>query len=194
MIALTAAPAPARPRTLLVGAALACAAGAMMFGSMLAVYLTVRDEHGGSTAKWLPRGVQVPGIQANLMLVGMVFISVLVQWARWSAVREDRSHTYLALGATTLLAVGVLNAQVYIWHQMKLGVDKGPYQSLFYSITGTFFASLVVGLLVLLVVSFRAFGGRMGQRHAESMTLVALYWHFLAAAFAAIWLVVYVVK
>jgi cytochrome c oxidase subunit 3 len=194
VIALPAAPAPARPRTLLVGAALACAAGAMLIGSMLAVYLTIRNDHGGTTALWLPKGTKVPEIQSNLMLIGMAFISVLVQWARWSVVREDRSHTYLALGTTTLLAVGVLNAQVFIWRQMALGVRDGPYQSLFYSITGTFFAAVVVGLVVLLVSSFRAFGGRMGQRHAESMTLVALYWHFLAAAFAAIWLVVYVVK
>lgn len=194
MIALTAAPAPARPRTLLVGAALACAAGAIAVGSMLAVYLTVRDGHGGTTAAWLPKGVKVPGIQANIMLVGMAFISVLVQWARWSLVREDRAHTYLALGVTAIFAVGVLNAQVYIWRQMALGVAKGPYQSLFYSITGTFFAGLVVGLVVLLVCSFRAMGGRVGRRHSESMTLVALYWHFLGAAFAAIWLVVYVVK
>jgi cytochrome c oxidase subunit 3 len=177
-----------------VGAAFACAAGAMLVGSMLAVYLTIRDAHGGTTAAWLPKGTKVPEIQSNLMLIGMAFISVLVQWARWSLVREDRGHTYLALGTTTLFAVAVLNAQVYIWRQMGLGVADGPYQSLFYAITGTFFAAVVVGLLVLFVCSFRALGGRMGRRHAESLTLVALYWHFLGAAFAAIWLVVYVVK
>ena len=194
MIALPAAPAPARPRTLLVGAALAMAGGAMLIGSMLAIYLTIRDANGGTTAAWLPKGTKVPEIQSNIMLVGMAFISVLVQWARWALVREDRANTYLALGVITLFAVGVLNAQVYIWRQMKVSVASGPYGTMFYVITGTFFAAVVVGLLVLLVSSFRALGGRMGRRHAESMTLVALYWHFLGVAFAAIWLVVYVVK
>lgn len=194
MIALPAAPAPARPRTLLVGGALACAGAAMLFGSMLGIYLTIRDGHGGTTAAWVPKGVTIPEIQSNIMLVIMVFISVLVQWARWSLVREDRTHTYMALGLTTLFAVGVLNAQVFIWRQMGLAVRGGPYQSMFYAITGTFFAAVVAGIVLLLVCGFRALGGRIGRRHAESVTLVALYWHFLTAAFAAIWLVVYVVK
>jgi len=90
--------------------------------------------------------------------------------------------------------VGVLNAQVFIWRQMGLAVRGGPYQSMFYAITGTFFAAVVAGIVLLLVCGFRALGGRIGRRHAESVTLVALYWHLLTAAFAAIWLVVYVVK
>ena len=42
MLALPAAPAPAPRRQLLVGTALACAAGAMLFGGMLAIYLRLR--------------------------------------------------------------------------------------------------------------------------------------------------------
>jgi heme/copper-type cytochrome/quinol oxidase subunit 3 len=194
VIALPAAPAPARPRSLLVGAAFGCAAMTMMFGSMLAVYIAGRDAAGATTKLWLPKGAVVPGIAANVMFAGMVFIQVMVQWARWSVVRDDRQHAFIACGVVALFAVGVLNAQVFIWQQMKVPVAGGAYHSIFYAITGTFFAALIVGLLVLLVSSFRALGGRTGMRHGESMTLVALYWHFLGAAFAAIWLVVYVVK
>lgn len=193
-IALPPAPAAARPRTLMVGTVLASAGVAMAVFGQLAVYLALREQAGGTTQTWLPKGVVVPEIASNLMLIGLIMACVMVQWAVYAVAREDRLNAYVALGAAGLLGAAVLNAQVYIWRQMELALRDGEFQTLFYAVTGTFFAVLISALVALFVVAFRAFGGRAGRRHVESLSLLALYWYVITAVFAAVWLVVYVNK
>jgi heme/copper-type cytochrome/quinol oxidase subunit 3 len=178
----------------MVGMVLVSAGVAMALLGQLAIYLALRDRTGGHTADWLPDGVVIPEIAANLMLIGMMFACVMLQWAVYAVARADRANAYWALGAAAIFGVGVVNAQVYIWRQMELGIRDGEYQVLFYAITGSFLAALLGGLVALVVASFRAFGGRSARRHVESLSVVALYWYVLAAVFWPVWLVVYVVK
>ena len=44
------------------------------------------------------------------------------------------------------------------------------------------------------VVVFRSLGGRYSSKRHEGISSLALYWHFLTVAFAAVWLVVYANK
>jgi heme/copper-type cytochrome/quinol oxidase subunit 3 len=179
---------------LLVGTVLACFAGLMLFAGMLGVWVSLRDAAGGSTATWLPKGVKVPGIPANMMLITMVAASIMVQWAVYAISRGDRSNTAVALGVTAVFGVAAINAQAYIYGQMKLGIGAGVYQNLFYTVTGTFLAAVLAGILFVIVTAFRTFGGRYGPKDAEGVAALATYWHFLTVAFAALWYVLYVVK
>jgi heme/copper-type cytochrome/quinol oxidase subunit 3 len=63
---------------------------------------------------------------------------------------------------------------------------------MFFAITGTFTALVAVGLVFTLAAAFRYLGGRFGER--ELLAAHALYWYFLAAAYVALWFVVYVQK
>jgi cytochrome c oxidase subunit 3 len=194
MLALPAAPAPARPRMLLVGTVLGCLGALMVFAGMLGVWVSLRDAAGGSTATWVPKKVLVPQIPSNIMLITMVAASVMAQWAVYAISRGDRSNTAVALGVTAVFGAAAINAQAYIYGQMKLGIGAGVYQNLFYTVTGTFLAAVLVGLVFVIVTAFRTFGGRYGPKDAEGVAAVAVYWHFLTVAFAAVWYVVYVVK
>ena len=197
MIALPAAPAPARPRLLIVGTTLACVAGSMLFAGLLGGYLHARQQSGGTTDKWLPKGTIVPVIATNIVLLGTIFAVIMASWAVYAVRRGARSDAYIALGLTALFGLAVMNAQVYIWRQMKIGIaaTKGqPFPLFFYGVTGTLFVAILSGVVFAGVMAFRTAGGRSTPKDAEALSAHTLYWYFLTAATTAVWAVVYVNK
>ena len=192
MQALPAAPPPAPQRQMLVGTSLAVMAMIMLTGSMLAVWALQRREAIDTTGSWLPDGVTVPEVPTNVILIAFIGICVFGQWAVWSAKRNDRPHTVLALGCTALVAVLVINAQAFVYVRMGLGGGDGTYAAMFYAITGMFMVLMIIGLVFTTVAAFRYIGGRSGDQ--EILVSHAIYWYAMSAIFAAIWFLVYVTK
>jgi cytochrome c oxidase subunit 3 len=194
MLALPAAPAPAPRRQVFVGTALAVAGGSTLFGGMLALYMRFRHTAlSQPKGTWVPKGVKIPEVPSNVMLCGFLAVLVFAQWAVYAAKRNQRSYVALAVALDALLGIAIINAQSFIYHQMKLVLRKGgTYQTFFYATTGTFYALMIIGIVFSVVTAFRYLGGRSGDR--EIVSAHALYWYFLAAAYSALWFVVYVTK
>ena len=199
MLALTPASQPAPRRQTFVGTAVAGAAGLMLIGGMLATWLQFRADapvresmKRGFIKDWMPAKIVVPEVAANMILIGLFVICIMAQWAVYSAKRNDRTHTGLALGVTALLALASINAQIFIWTQMGVGARDGAFHSMFYAATGTMTALLLSGLVYTAVAAFRYLGGR--TKEVELVSAHALYWYFLTAAFSALWFVIYVQK
>jgi heme/copper-type cytochrome/quinol oxidase subunit 3 len=140
----------------------------------------------------MPAKIVVPEVAANMILIGLFVICIMAQWAVYSAKRNDRTHTGLALGVTALLALASINAQIAIWAQMGVGANDGAFHSMFYAATGAMTALLLSGLVYTAVAAFRYLGGR--TKEVELVSAHALYWYFLTAAFCAVWFVIYVQK
>jgi heme/copper-type cytochrome/quinol oxidase subunit 3 len=193
MHALPAAPAPPPRRQIFVGTALAGAAAATLVGGMLAVWILQRERALDAGNSWVPDGVTIPEVPSNVMLISIWGLCVFAQWAAWSARRNDRVHTGLALGLVGVVGVAIINAQAFVYSQMGLPVaDESGYGAMFYAVTGTMVALLVAGLVFTGVSAFRFLGGRVMDR--EIVAAHALFWYVLAAAFSAVWLIVYVTK
>lgn len=192
MLALPAAPAAAPRRQILVGTALACAAGAALIGSMIATWITFRNQALNGGAKWLPKDVAIPEVASNVMLIAFLPACVFAQWAVYSAKRNDSKHVGLALGLTALIGVMVINAQANIYKQMELPAAGGAYNTMFYAITAVFLILMIIGVIFSVVTALRYLGGRTTDR--EVVSAHALYWYFLALVFAVVWFVVYVTK
>jgi heme/copper-type cytochrome/quinol oxidase subunit 3 len=175
-----------------VGTALACAAGAALIGGMLALYLRFRDEAIAVDGRWVPKDIDVPLVPANTMLLAFVPACIFAQWAVYSARRNDKSHTALALGLVALMGLAFINGQAYIYARMEMPVDGGTFNSMFYTVTGTMMFLAIIGIGFSLVTAFRYLGGRTADR--EVVSAHALYWYFLSAVFAVLWFVVYVTK
>jgi heme/copper-type cytochrome/quinol oxidase subunit 3 len=196
-LALPAAPAPARTRSQLVATAFACAAGLMFFGGLLALYAKYRHLAGGTTATWVPKKVRIPEIPSNTMLITMMLASITAQWAVYAMRRGNRRDTSIALAITGLFGVAVINAQAFIYSQMKMPIRNAEgkaFNVLFYTTTGAFMFAVIIGLGLAAVTAFRSLGGRFSPTETEGVSSVALYWHFLTVAFAGVWLFVYVTK
>lgn len=199
MHALPAAPPPPPRRQLIVGTALAGVATLMLVGGMLAVWYQQRArarvlQDDGTTTPWLPEGITIPEVAANTMLIGLLGLVLFAQWAVYAARRGQRANTALALGVVTLMALAIINAQAYIWLQIELPItgETSGYAGMFYAVTGTMTALLVVGTVFTLIAAFRTLGGRLSD--TDALSAHALYWYVLTAAFAAVWFVVYVTK
>lgn len=192
MIALPSAPAPAPRRQLFVGTAIASAAGLSLFGGMLALFVRMRDEAIATEGRWVPEDVTIQMVPANIMLIAFIPICVFAQWAVYSAKREDRPHTGVALGLTGVIGLMFINAQAYIYSQMNLAANSGTYAVMFYGITGALMAAAIGGVVFSAIAAFRYLGGRVTDR--EIVSAHALYWYVMSGAFALLWFVVYVTK
>jgi heme/copper-type cytochrome/quinol oxidase subunit 3 len=197
MLALPSAAAPSPRRQLFVGTALACAAAGSLVGAMLALWLRFRHEALALAdhVPWVPKGIKVPLVPANTMLLTFVPICIFAQFAVYSARRGARSHTALALALVGILGVAVVNAQAYIYVRMNLPVastNSTAFNTMFYAITGTYTLLVVIGIAFSAITAFRYLGGRIADR--EIVSAHALYWYFLGASFFALWFVVYVTK
>jgi cytochrome c oxidase subunit 3 len=193
MHALPTAPAPEPRRQILVGTALASAAAATLVGGMLALYVKLRHEAlNGADGRWIPKGITVPLVPANILLIALLPICLFSQWAIYAAKRNDKPHASLALGIVGLLGIAFINAQAFIWATMKLPVTQGTYSVVFYCLTGVITALAIVGVAFSATTAFRYLGGRTADR--EVVAAHALYWYAFSFVFTMLWFVVYVTK
>jgi heme/copper-type cytochrome/quinol oxidase subunit 3 len=196
MLALPSAATPEPRRQMLVGTAVGCVAAGSLIGAMLALWMRFRTDAMHSTSGlWVPKGIKVPMVPANTMLLAFVPIFVFVQWAVYAARRDARSQTAMALALVGIIGAAILNAQAFIYTRMKLPINaKGAtaFNPMFYALTGTFLVLLIIGMGFSAITAFRYLGGRTSDR--EIVTAHALYWYFLGALFFALWFVVYVTK
>jgi cytochrome c oxidase subunit III len=193
MHALPAAPAPSPRRQLFVGTAVACAAGTTLFGGMIALYFRFRQAAlAVPNSEWKPAVSTVPEVATNNMLAAFLGVFVFAQWAVYAARRDNRAHVGMALGLVALIGVAIINGQAFVYHQMRLGVRDGQYQTMFYALTGTFVVLMIVGLGYTVVTAFRFLGGRTRDR--EIVSAHAMFWYFLGAVYSVLWFSVYVTK
>lgn len=193
MHALPAAPAPAPRRQLFVGTAVACVAAASMFGGMVALYFRFRQAAlSVSDGEWKPAEVVVPEVATNNMLMAFLGIFVFAQWAVYAARRDAKSQVGMALGLVALIGIAVVNGQAFVYRQMRLGVNDGQFETMFYALTGTFLALMIAGLVYTFVTAFRFLGGRTRDR--EIVSAHAMFWYFLGTIYSVLWFVVYVTK
>ena len=198
--ALPAGPQPAPRRQIFVGTGLVAAAGTMLIGGMLSLWLRfraaapLRDSSDGlkRIKDWMPADVKMPEVLTNVALITFVVVCVMAQWAVYSSRRQDSKHTGMALGMTLLLGVALLNSLVAIYPQIEVGLADGAFETLFYAITGTVIALVVGGIAFTLAALFKSIGGR--SANTDLMNAHALYWYFLSAAYTAVWFVVFVQK
>jgi heme/copper-type cytochrome/quinol oxidase subunit 3 len=182
---------PAPKRQLFVGTAVACVAGTMLIGGMLAIWVLLR-ERAVDNGERFPLDYIIHEVATNVMLMTIWALCMFAQWAVYAGRRGDRTHTGVALGVTAVFAVAFLNAQAFTWSQMAVEIADAGYGALFYAMTGTFFAVVAGGLLFTVVATFRALGGRLAE--TDVLTAHALFWYWAAAAYTAVWFVVYVTK
>ena len=190
-LALPPAAAPAPRRQLFVATALACVAGTMLIGGMLAIWVLLRERVVDSGGRF-PVDYIIPEVATNVMLMTIWALCLFAQWAVYSGTRGDRAHTALALGVTAMLAIAFINAQAFVYVDMAVEMRADYYGALFYAVTGAMLAIVIAGLVYTTVAVFRALGGRLQE--TEILSAHALYWYFAAAAYSAVWFVVYVTK
>jgi heme/copper-type cytochrome/quinol oxidase subunit 3 len=194
MQALPPAPVPPPRRQVLVGTAVASVGAIMVMGGMLGVFIRMRERTLDATgeATWVPQGIEIPGVPTNVMLISFFVLVLFAQWTVYAARRRDRLHVGLSLGLVGIVGLAIVNAQVYVYNRMEMPAAETAYAGMFYAVTATMMALVIIGLVFTGVTAFRLLGGRESDQ--EIVAAHALYWYVLAAVFSAMWLIVFVTK
>jgi heme/copper-type cytochrome/quinol oxidase subunit 3 len=185
------APAPVLPRRrqVLFGTAFASAGFAILILTLIGLYLEAR---AGDRALWLSEN-NIPLTQPNVQFGTLLIGSVMAQWAAYSISRDDRGHTYLALGITILTGLAFINQTWFLLSEVGMLVTQaeGPY---FYAVVGSHLAMVGAALLFLGAVTLRALGGNFSSRNSDAVSAAAMFWHVTVALYSVLWLAVYIMK
>ncbi len=180
---------PLRRRELVIATAFASAGVVMVFVTLVGAYLSARNAAG---ELWL-EGSRIPLTQANMQMATMVMAAVTMQWAVYSISRDDRLHTYLALGVTILLGLAFVNQTTFLVKQANVVLAE-PGGALFYSVVGFHTAMVVAALAYLALMSFRTLAGQFSSRQPDGISAAAVFWYACVATYAVVWIGVYVMK
>jgi cytochrome c oxidase subunit III len=117
--------------------------------------------------------------------------SVAVGWAQLGIEHGSKMRLVLGLGLGAVLGVIFLAIQIFEWSQKPYGLSSTPYSSLYFTITGFHMAHVVVGVLMLLALTFWSGRGYFNRVRYAHIHIGALYWHFVDAVWLAVFFTFY---
>jgi heme/copper-type cytochrome/quinol oxidase subunit 3 len=187
------APAPARPRVLLIATVLASAATVVGFGAVIGIYLTERAAAIADDGVWFPDGVNVALTTANMSLVGFVLSLVFMHWAVAAIGNDDRRHAWMAFACVFVVGMFHFVGTAFLFNQSGFAVNT-PEGAVFYTATGAQLAITGAALVFVALMAFRTLGGQYSARDREGVVAATVFWWVAALTYAAVWYAIYVTK
>ncbi len=133
-----------------------------------------------------PEGGAPPLGLAGLNTVLLLASSVAVGWAQLSIEHGRKWRLVAGLGLGALLGLVFLVIQFFEWAGKPFGLTSSPYSSLYFVITGFHMAHVVVGVVMLLALTWWSGRGFFNSRRFAHIHIGALYWHFVDAVWLAV--------
>ncbi len=186
-------PEATRPRTVVVGVLFGAAATFMAFAALVTLYVQQRQQAVAAGEEWFPSDSIELG-PAGMMMMTLALSVVSVQWAVQAARADDRPHGFVALGVSLMFGAAVVNQFWFVYQDTGFAIDDGRAQLLFYAVTGSFVAMLLVAMVMLLIVTVRALLGPFGRELAHAVQGAAIFWHTCVICYFLVWLVVFITK
>jgi cytochrome c oxidase subunit 3 len=146
-------------------------------------YLAVQPHTSGTFPEGGPPALLAASINTAILLVS----SVAVAWAQLGIERNSKWRLVTGLGLGAVLGIVFLAIQWKEWADKPFGLSSTSYSSLYYVITGFHMAHVVIGVLMLLALTWWSALGYFNARRFAHIHIGALYWHFVDA----VWLVVF---
>jgi cytochrome c oxidase subunit 3 len=157
----------------------------MFFGSLFAVYFYLYGSH----PTWPPLPPQArPEYYVNWWPIPfwntiILFSSgVTCHFAAEAIAQNNRRRFFMLQIATIILGFLFEGLQVYEFAQAfgrGLTLQANTFASAFFTLTGFHGAHVLGGLVLLILILFRAYRGQFSSRHHVAVNAVTLYWHFV---------------
>lgn len=166
----------------------------MVFGAFFTAYFFIRVVVPG--AEWFPfDGFELPVAVAGVNTAILLSSSLTLHWAQVSI--KNGNHTGLKVGMllTFLLGATFLFVQINEYATLTSeGITPQAFAqgTIFYGLTGLHGAHVFIGLLVLLVVTIRAFRGHYSPEHHDGVEVPGIYWHFVDVMWIVVYTTVYI--
>jgi cytochrome c oxidase subunit III len=149
---------------------------AMIFAGLLGSYFFTQ----AGSKHWPLGGIEAPELgRPSIFTVVLLASSVPIVWGEAGIRRGDVGRLRLGLLLSFVLGTAFLVNQGLEFRDLTFGLRDNAYGSLFYGITGLHGLHVLVGLLMNLVVQAKASTGRIGAERHVTVTVFAMYWHFV---------------
>lgn len=185
---------PARPRLLVLGTTLGCAAIAMGFLGLISFYIAWRADVIATGERWLPSGVNIPLTQPNFMGLTLAFSVVTIWWSVQAIRNDDRGHSFVAFGISLLFSFAYLAQTAYLFTIMQMEILTSERSMLIYAIVGTHMVLMLVAMGFAVVMALRTMGGGYSARDYEGVLSSAIFWTAMVALYSVMWYVIYITK
>jgi cytochrome c oxidase subunit III len=156
----------------------------MIFGAFFTAYFFIRVSQGDP---WPAPGTTLPVEVAGVNTAILVSSSFTMHWAQTSIKNGNRFGLKAGILATFLLGATFLFVQINEYANIGFAPQDHAQQTIFYSLTGLHGCHVFIGLVLLLIVTIRAFRGHYSPEEHRGVEVPGIYWHFVDV----MWLVVY---
>lgn len=160
-------------------------AGIIMFFAALMSGYIVRQAEGN----WLV--FEIPSM-FYVSTVVILLSSLTFEIAKKAIGKDDLKKTYQFLTYTLALGLVFVICQFMGWNQLvanNIHFSGGnPSESFFYAMSGLHLAHLSIGVISMLVTTYKAKKNRYSAKNHLGISLCAIYWHFLDF----LWLILFV--
>jgi cytochrome c oxidase subunit III len=158
----------------------------MVFGAFFTAYFFIRVVATGHT--WFPvNGHELPVAVAGVNTAILVSSSLTLHWAQTSIKNGNRFGLQAGMTATFLLGLTFLFIQINEYVHIGFAAQDNAQATIFFSLTGLHGAHVTIGLLLLGMVTVRAYKGHFSPEHHQGLEVPGIYWHFVDV----MWIVVY---
>ncbi|MCW3063298.1 MAG: Cytochrome-c oxidase [Solirubrobacterales bacterium] len=156
----------------------------MIFGAFFTAYFFIRVVNNDA---WPAHGTSLPKIVAGFNTAILLSSSVTLHWALTSVKNGNRTGLKAGMLATFFLGATFLFVQVNEYVHVGFAPHDSAQGSIFYGLTGLHGAHVTIGLLLLGIVTVRAFRGHYTPEEHRGVEVPGIYWHFVDI----MWIVVY---
>jgi heme/copper-type cytochrome/quinol oxidase subunit 3 len=157
---------------------------ATIFLALLGSYFFLR----AGSPDWPQGGIAAPDLtRSSIFSVVLIASSIPLFWAE-SAIEHGRVGS-LRVGLLASFAMGLvfLGNQILEFHDLDFSIHDNAYASIFIVTIGLHGLHVLGGLLISAVVQLKARLGRFTAERHLSVSVFALYWHFVDV----VWLFVF---
>src|ERR1700723_3162431 len=162
----------------------------MIFGAFFTAYFFIRIAEG---EPWPAPGTTLPVPVALVNTLILVSSSFTLHWAETSIKRGNRFGLRAGMLTTFLLGCTFLFIQINEYANIGFAPQDHAQQTVFYSLTGLHRAHVTIGLILLLIVTVRAFRGHFSPEEHRGIEVPGIYWHFVDIMWIVVFTTVYVI-
>jgi cytochrome c oxidase subunit III len=161
----------------------------MVFGAFFTAYFFIRVVGG---AEWPAEGTELPKLIALVNTAILLSSSLTVHWALEGAKRGNRFALQAGILTTFLLGATFLFIQINEYVNIGFAPQDHAQGSIFYGLTGLHGAHVFIGLVLLAMVTIRAFRGHFTPQEHRGVEIPGIYWHFVDIMWVIVFVTVYV--
>jgi len=151
-------------------------------------YLAAQPHAPGTFPQGGPPALLIAAINTAILLTS----SAAVGWAQFSIEHNRKWRLVAGLGLGALLGAIFLVIQCFEWAGRPFGLSSTPYSSLYFVVTGFHMAHVVIGVVMLLALTWWSWLGYFNKSRFAHIHIGALYWHFVDAVWLAVFFTFYI--